>query len=150
MSKLNKNNNFGFTLIELILVIVFIGVLAGLSAPIYNRFQNSNSVELASMELVQSLRRAQVLSRSSDGDSNWGVYIASGQITLFKGISYAARDLAYDENYTIAEVIIVSGLQEIVFDKFSGDPQSTGSTIFTINVNANKTITINAKGVLTY
>jgi|SaaInlV_200m_DNA_2_1039689.scaffolds.fasta_scaffold30769_2 type II secretory pathway pseudopilin PulG len=150
MSKLNKNNNFGFTLVELILVIVFTGMLAGISIPVYNRFQNANSVELASMSLVQSLRRAQVLSKASDGDSNWGVYISSGQITLFKGVNYAGRDINYDENYFINNNITISGLQEIVFDKFSGDPQSIGSTTFIININASKTITINSKGVLNY
>lgn len=143
-------NNSGFTFIELILVIFFIGFLAAWVAPAYGRFQNFNNLELASMELAQALRRAQVLAQASSYDSNWGVYIDTGQITLFRGNSYLSRNAIFDEKYFIADIISISGLQEIVFNKFSGQPQNTGAINLTINDNINKTVTINGKGMLNY
>lgn len=150
MQILKSRNNIGFTLVEVVLVIFIFSVLVGFSMPVYNRFQNSNNIELVVIEAVQILRRAQILSQASDGDSNWGVYIASGQMTLFKGSTYLSRDTNYDEVYTLAGPINISGLQEIVFNKFTGEPQSTGTITFSINTNVNKTITINSKGMLSY
>ena len=147
--RLFKSNN-GFTLVELTLVVVFITLVAGLSVPVYQRFQNSNDLDLAAMELTQTLRRAQVLSLANDGDSNWGVYSGSGQILLFKGASSTTRDANFDEVFSIPASIQVSGLSEIVFDKFSGEPQITGSIIISSNNNDQKTITINSKGLLEY
>jgi len=143
-------NNSGFTFIELILLVFFIGFLAAWVAPSYGRFQNFNNLELASMELSQALRRAQILAQASSYDSNWGVYVNTGQIILFQGSNYLSRNVAFDESYSIAETITISGLQEIVFNKFSGQPQSVGAVNLTINDNINKTVTINSKGMLNH
>lgn len=150
MSGFKNIKTAGFTLLEMVLVIAIIGILSGITLPSYNKFQNSNNLELATMELVQALRRAQLLSLASSRDSNWGVRLSSGQITIFKGNSYLTRDVKYDEQNSIVSIIGISGLQEIVFNKFSGTPQSTGTINFSINANTNKTITINSRGVISY
>lgn len=144
----NKKDKRGFTMIELIIVIVLMAILSALSAPIYNKFQNTNNVELANIQASQALRRAQILSQASSGDSAWGVYIGNSQITLFKGNTYVTRDTNFDEIYQIVDSIKVSGLNEVVFEKFSGQTQNVGDIIFSINENFNKTITINGKGIL--
>ncbi|MFA6307253.1 MAG: type II secretion system protein [Patescibacteria group bacterium] len=150
MSGLKNIKTVGFTLLEMILVIAVIGILSGITLPSYNKFQNSNNLELATMELVQALRRANLLSLASSRDSSWGVFLSSGQITLFKGSSYLSRDINYDENYNISDIIQISGLSEVVFAKFSASPQSTGTINFSINANTNKTITINSRGIISY
>jgi len=146
-----RNFGRGFTLIEIVLVIAVVTVLAGIAAPIYQSFQVKDSLAVATNILAQNLRRAQVLSQASDGDTTWGVKIQSGSITLFKGATYAGRDAGLDEVFTIeTSVSQASGPDEIIFAKFTGDPQTAGNIVLTTNTNETKTITLNQKGAILY
>lgn len=140
----------GFTLIETMLAIALIAVLSGLSIVFYTSFQNKNSLDLATNTITQSLRRAQVLSRAMDGDSTWGLNVQSGSITVFKGASYAARDITYDETFDTPTNITPSGLSEVVFTKLTGDPNSTGTFTLTNADGETSAITINGKGMISY
>ncbi|PLX24971.1 hypothetical protein C0580_03525 [Candidatus Parcubacteria bacterium] len=150
MLKLNNNNQFGFTAIELIVIIVFIALIAGTTVPMYGKFQASNNLDLSVTKTVQSLRRAQVLSQANDSDSNWGVSIGQEQILLFKGTSSTTRDINFDEIFDLNGNILVSGTQDVVFEKLTGEPQTFGSINFSSNNNETKTVTINEKGMLSY
>lgn len=142
--------NYGFTLIEMVLSIAVIVIIAGISVPIYQSFQIRNDLDIATATIAQSLRRAAVLSQAVDGDTSWGIKIQSGNIEIFKGVSYAARDVAYDEVFSVPTSITPSGLSEIVFTKFSGLPVSTGTVTLTSNTNETRAITINTKGMVNY
>ncbi|MEE8131916.1 MAG: type II secretion system protein [Candidatus Paceibacterota bacterium] len=140
----------GFTLIEILLSMALISIIAGMGVPVYQSFQNRNSLDLAVEGFAQSLRRAQALARAVDGDTSWGAYIAPGAITLFQGLSFASRDVGFDELFDISSSISITGLQEVVFLKFSGKPQSIGATILTSPNNETRTITINTEGAIEY
>jgi prepilin-type N-terminal cleavage/methylation domain-containing protein len=142
--------NRGFTLVEVALTIAAISSIAGISIPIYQAFQVRNDLDIATVEIVQTLRRAQLLSQMSDGDMRWGVSIQSGSITLFKGTSYAVRDSNFDEVFDVPISITPSGHAEIVFTKFTGIPQSTGTTTLTSSIYETRNITINAQGIVNY
>lgn len=144
--KLNK----GFTMIEMLLSVAFIGIIFGIASPFYTSFQTRNDLDIEVNTIVQSLRRAQVLSQSSDGDMNWGVYIESGSIIIFKGVSYVARDISYDEVFDTPESINTSGVSEVVFSKLYGMPQSIGTVTLTSAENETRSITINEKGMVDY
>ncbi|PKL72750.1 hypothetical protein CVV26_00625 [Candidatus Kuenenbacteria bacterium HGW-Kuenenbacteria-1] len=139
----------GFTLLEAMLSVALITIIAGISFPISQSFQNKNNLDVATNEIVQTLRRAQVLSQAINGDISWGMHITIGNITLFKGESYAIRDIAFDEVFEIPTNIIQSGLSEIVFAKFTGFPQTTGIITLTNN-NEARNIIINNKGLIQY
>lgn len=140
----------GFTLIEAVLSIALITIITAISLPVYQSFQVKNDTDLARTTLVQAIRRAQLLSRAMEGDSEWGIYIAPGGGTLYKGASYASRDFAFDESYSIPTSIAPSGLTTIHFSKLSGLPTTVGTTTLT-SVNADVvTISINTKGVILY
>lgn len=145
-----KNRNAGFTLIEMLLSVAVITLIAGTSAPVYQSFQVRNDLDIVTVSTVHSLRRAQVLSQSIEGDTSWGVKTQSGSLILFKGTSFAGRDTMFDELFSIPTSITPSGVSEIVFDKLTGFPQTTGTITFTSNANETKTITINAKGMVNY
>ena len=142
--------NRGFTIIEVMLSLAIIAVLAGISTPIYQSFQVRNDLDIATVTIAQSMRRAQVLSEAVDGDTTWGVDIRSGSITLYKGVSYAGRDTTFDELFDMPTSITPSGLGGIVFAKFTGLPQTTGTITLTSNANETRTITINSKGTVAY
>src|SRR3990167_8395347 len=109
--------NAGFTMIELLLSISIIAIIAGMSAPIYQAFQVRNDLDIATVSIVQSLRRAQILSEAVDGDSSWGVKVQSGSIILFKGVNYATRDINFDEKFDVSASITPSGVSEVAFTK---------------------------------
>jgi len=142
--------NGGFTLIEVLLSIAGVAIIAGISIPVYQSFQVRNDLDIATVEIAQSARRTQTLSQAVDGDTSWGIKIQSGSVAVFKGVSYAARDSTFDEVFEVPTSITASGISEIVFAKFTGLPQTTGTITLTSNTNETRTITINAKGMVSY
>lgn len=139
----------GFTLLELLLFVAIISLLAGLSLPVYRTLLSKNDLDIAATVTASSLKRAQVLSQSVDGDITWGVKVQSGNIIVFKGTSYVARDASYDENFDLVTSIAPSGTTEYVFSKLSGLPQAIG-TVILITENDTRTVTINEKGMVDY
>lgn len=149
---MTHNNKKGFTLIELLLSIALISALAYVSLPVYQSFQIKNDLNIAATTIVQSLRRAQMLSQNMEGDSSWGVLVASGNVTIFKGSSFASRDAAYDETTSISNAVTPSGVSEVVFSKLSGDPSTTGTITLNNSITSleSRTITINSKGMVNF
>ncbi len=142
-------NRRGFTVVELMIAIALLGILVGAALAAYLPFQERNKVDLAVQSSVQELRRAQILSQAVDGDASWGVSVQVGTITLFQGASYALRDTSLDEEIAIDDSLTPSGLTEVVFTKFTGVPQSTGTLTLT-GTYETRAVTINARGVLDY
>ena len=140
----------GFTLLEVLLSLAAIALISGISIPLYQSFQVRNDLDIAATTYAQSLRRAQILAQAMDGDIAWGVYMTSGSITLFRGISYVSRDSNFDEVFEIPASITPSGISEIIFTKFTGLPQTTGSVTLTSTINETRVITINARGTISY
>lgn len=140
----------GFTILEILLSVAVIGILAGVMIPVSRSFQLINDLDVATNITVQTLRRAQILSQAVAGDSSWGVKVQSGVITLFRGTSHAGRDMDFDESFDLPSVISVSGVPEVVFSKFLGVPQTTGTLTLTSDNNQVREITINEKGSIEY
>jgi prepilin-type N-terminal cleavage/methylation domain-containing protein len=139
----------GFTLIEVLLSIALIGLIAGIGAVVYQQLQNRNALDVAAVTVATQYRRAQALSRASDADTTWGVRVDAGTVTLYQGASYASRVVAFDEVSSTSSAIIPSGFQEVVFTKFTGLPQTTGTLSLT-GPNDTRTLTLNAQGTVIY
>ena len=138
----------GFTLMELLLSIAIIGILAGISAPFYQSFVQRNDLDIATQQLVSSLRRAQSYARVGDSDSAWSVEITGGNVILFKGVTYGTRDANYDEANALPGSITPSGLSEIQFAKFTSTPNTTGAITLTSSTSDVRTVTVNAQGMV--
>jgi len=140
----------GFTIIELLLVIALMAVASVIAIPAYIDFQSRNDIDTAEVTFAQSVRRAQQLSMAVDSDTNWGVIAQSGQITIYKGSSYVSRDVNFDENFDLSSAITPSGTTEYNFSKVFGVPGSAGTVTFTGNNSEQRTVNVNAKGVVNY
>jgi prepilin-type N-terminal cleavage/methylation domain-containing protein len=166
-STFNKRNlNYGFTLIEVLIVIVIGIILLGAGFFSLNAFRSSQTVQSEIEQLVAVLRSAQEKSSGQDSDSRWGVYFdVSG-----------ARDIYY--LYQVDEVLkatdpydgvpgsildkktLKSPLEitmtapvtsTIVFAKSTGRPDGTTTiTLSNGNPDMDGTITISAQGKIDY
>lgn len=142
-------DRLGFTLIEVLLVVSIMAVASLIVVPISIDYQQRNDLDTSQITFAQSIRRAQQISMSGEGDSAWGVNAISGEIIIFKGNTYATRDVTYDENYDISLGVTLSGQLEYDFAKITGLPAQTGTAIFTDN-SYQKQVVVNAKGIVNY
>lgn len=138
----------GFTLIEMLLSVAIIGILVGLSAPVYESFTRRNDLDLTAQTLTATLRRAALYARAGNSDTTWGVHVDSSAITLFQGADFASRNTNFDETTSVPGSIAASGASEVVFSKLTGAPQTTGTITLQSTTNDTRVITVNAKGMV--
>ncbi len=129
--KLNKQQS-GFTLVELVMVIVIMGALSALAVSKFNR--NTFDVAAASGELVQAIRYAQNKSMSHSGASNYQIAINTTGYTVTQAGTAITHPLTGAASYTkIWSDITLDTTTTIVFDAY-GNPLGL-STPLTITLN---------------
>src|SRR5882724_4381057 len=117
----------GFTLIEMLLSVTIIGMLVGLSLPVYESFVRRNDLDLTAQGIAFMLRRAESYARGVNGDAAWSVEVQASAATLFQGTNFATRNTAYDETLSMPASVTPSGLGEVQFTKFTAIPNTTGT-----------------------
>jgi prepilin-type N-terminal cleavage/methylation domain-containing protein len=140
----------GFSLIEVLLTVVILALIVSFSMPAVRSFWVRNDLDISVTTIAQTLRRASVLAEASDGDSNWGVDVRAGKITLYKGASFASRDQNFDESSSLSASIVPDGESDVSFVKFTGLPQAPATIVLTSTTNETRTITVNSKGTVTF
>lgn len=141
----------GFTLLEVLLSVAILTILGALSIPVYQSFLGRNDLNNNTQAIVSTIRRAEQYASGSKNDSTWGVKVQPNLITLFKGSSFASRDVTYDETVTLPSTITASGaLSEVYFAKMTASPSTTGNFTLTANTNDTRTVSLNAEGLVTY
>lgn len=146
---MEKNKlHYGFSFIELILVISLVLLLGVMSSGFAARFLTQNSVANSGDQLVNDLRAAQMNAMVGKQNSNWGVNYSANTITLYKGNSFATRTTAFDQTFSVNSGVTISGMSDINFTRMTGIPGST-PTITITGSGETKTITVNSQGVVT-
>ncbi|MDA0207841.1 MAG: prepilin-type N-terminal cleavage/methylation domain-containing protein [bacterium] len=143
---------FGFTLVEVIIVVALITTLSVISTALTGRAFANHQLELAEDGLIEVLRRAQLRTMYGESDDMWSVRIDSTSYTLFKGATYGSRDTNYDEVHTLSGQLSISnsGGNTIRFDFGNGDAASGAQTLTITDENTSRTVavTINAIGTI--
>jgi type II secretory pathway pseudopilin PulG len=145
----NLKSQIAFTLVELLITIGIIILLAAVAAPIYGNLQVSAQLNESTSGVTQTLRQARQSAMSRENNAGWGVYFTSSSYTLYQGISYAARNNAYDLVISLDSALSFSTTlagDEVNFSAGLGEPSNTGSITLTHDVNGTRTITINSLG----
>jgi prepilin-type N-terminal cleavage/methylation domain-containing protein len=142
---------YGFTLIELILVITILLSLGAMSGVFYSRLLTQSNVQTVSDQLIGSFRKAQTYAMASKRGSAWGVHYASNTITLYKGSTFGV-DTSFNETFTVPQSITITGFTDINFARVtglsaSGTPSTTPTIIISGTSNTSEQITVNAQGV---
>lgn len=141
--------NKGFSLLELLIVIGIFAIFATLTTSVYYDTRSNTNLELTTGTLVEAVRYAQSSAQSGKGDSKWGVEIIAKQVIVFKGSTYASRDITSDRVSDFSSGVTASGLSEIVFEKTTGVTTNTGAVVLT-NSSGTKNVSVNSKGVVNY
>lgn len=135
----------------MLLSVAILSILAGVSLPIAMSFRNDHELSVQVQTASEALRRAQQYSISARGDTTWGVNFQSEAITVFKGASYATRDVGYDEVEQMPATISVSYIGDVVYAKLTGYPSISGVQTFTSqSTGSSQSLTLNSKGMVEY
>lgn len=136
-----------FTLTELLLTIAIIIIISTFSVAWYGRFLTQNAVQDTVDRLVGNFRKAQIYAMTSKWGDRWGVNVSGGNMTLYRGSSYATRNTAFDEVFTINSTLTVSGMSDLNFMRITGTPSATPAITIADQSNNSKTVTMNSQGV---
>ena len=133
----------GFTLIELIMVIVIMGALAAIVIPKFNR--SPYDVEAAAGELVQAIRYAQGKSMTEVDANKYQIVITTSGYTISKNGVDITHPVTQAASYSKTwSDISISSAATIVFDGY-GEPTSGAPASFTLSKGASsKTVTVQA------
>ncbi len=146
-----RQDSRGFSLIEVLLSVSIIGIITGISIPVYNSFTTRNDLELNAQQIADTLRRAQTYARGMEGNSAWSVEIQTAAVTLFKGTNFGGRDTSFDEVVSLpGSITVTSGTGEVQFAKLTATPNTTANFTLTSNNNDTRTVTVNGRGMVTY
>ncbi|MBL1276585.1 MAG: type II secretion system protein [Ectothiorhodospiraceae bacterium] len=130
----NKHQS-GFTLIELVMVIVIMGVLSVFAVSKFNR--NAFDVVAASGELVQAIRYAQDKSMSHSGAVNYQIDITGTGYTVTQGgvdiVHPIDGTLGYTKTWTD---ITLDTSATIIFNAY-GDPGLGSPVTITLSKGSN-------------
>ena len=132
-------SNHGFTLIEMIAVLIVIGILASVAAVI---FSSMDDEKLATeVEILKShLRYAQ--SRAMIDNVSWGIASSGNSYTLQTGGSTSTSSLPNDDSSTHnLQIGVTANGPSVAFDNF-GSPIGEGISIKLRAGNGSRTITI--------
>jgi type II secretory pathway pseudopilin PulG len=127
---MKKNSSAGFSLLEVLLVVVLVTGVIAIQGPVLSGYFLSNSFGATGTTVSHLLRQAQAYAVAGIHDDGWGVHVTESDAVLFKGDAYATRDVAYDTVYEFPLLVEHAGDTECVFTKHAGKTTSGCSLSF--------------------
>lgn len=153
---MKKKHSSGFTVIEIMLVIIVFSILLGLTALYSQTSQLRNDINSQTQMLASYMRLAQSNAGSGKNNEGSGIHFETNAYTLFEGNSYSSENT---ENFTI-ELPSTIQIENIALNESGNDliflpPNGETATYGTLNLSAPQiqktlTITIYSLGNVSY
>lgn len=153
--------NKAYTLIEVSVIVAVMAILLSISTFNLLNFQDRASVDTTVETFVSDIKTQQLKSMSGATEGNptpspYGIYMESGEYTLFTGATYTPADPL---NFTVEitntlEITTTFPQNTLIFTRGSGEIQgfTAGNNTITIRhgpSDIQKTITFNRYGTIT-
>ncbi len=139
----------GFTMIDVMLAIAIVTILGAAITPMVNGYLTRGNLSSTTRDIIAAARYAQAQSQAGVDNTTWGIYVNSGNITVYRGASYAARTATYDQNVSYPSGTVVTGTAEYVFARRTG--RTTGGTLTLTSPSLlTQVITVNSVGMVDY
>lgn len=155
-----KNNQFGFTLVELVLVMAIASILFGFIAFNFIGQQKTVSVNGVSDTIISDMSSQQnkaMLGAGTTNGNSYGIYFQSNKYILFKGTTYSAIDpgnftVPIDSGYSLSNITFTNNT--VVFSARTGEVNGFSNGHNTVTMQDSQgikteTITVNRYGVVT-
>jgi prepilin-type N-terminal cleavage/methylation domain-containing protein len=135
----------GFTLLEIVIVAAIVGIIAGISVVVLQNLHRSSALRVGGSEVYRALTDARSKTLSSDGDTVYGVRIASTSVTRFEGATYTPGNptnevYVFEAGVTATGTVVTSGTS-IVFRRLTGQSSATG-TVYVREADGTGTTTV--------
>ena len=135
----------GFTLIEVLVVIVVLAIISSAGVGAYSAFRSRNALAVTEELIISHAREAQLRAYAQLRNSNWGIHVSSTAVTIFAGSSFASRDTQQDIQTVFPGNVVVS-TTDIVFFLQTG--RTVGTTTIPISYeDLHTTISVSSLGV---
>lgn len=147
--------NKGFSLLEIIFVVVILMILISVVIPNFAKFKNQQLISSMSNEIVSVLNQASSQSLNGLDSSSYGVYFASNQVVLFTGTTYDAlspsnKVFNLDSAVEIATINLTEegvATSQLYFERLTNRPNASGNILLrVINTDVEKNISIDLSG----
>ncbi len=161
---LKKNTNIfgvslqskrGFTLIEILLVIVMMAVLVTMVVLSFNKLGSSQALDKSATTVVSVLSEARALTLSASQDARYGVSLQDNQVVLFRGATYATSTTGnvftpLHPSVGIRNVSLAGGASSVVFNRLTGGTSQTGTfEVYLRSATTTfKTVTVSGTGII--
>lgn len=138
----------GFTILEVLLVIAIFSIIVVMFLPVGVDFYKIQLINRTNDQILWLLKSARNNAITQQNNSDFGYYYNDNMVVLFEGSSYDSREQDKDFTYSVPSDISIIGPSEIVFEKYTGNPDQTG-TISVLYYQHSRDININSEGLIT-
>ncbi len=123
----------GFTLVEILMVIVVLGIIASLLLSVFYALADWRALEREAAEIKAYLEEARIYTQASRHASSHGVYFGDEEMELFRGESWAEKEESIRAHRLSGSISIImddlGGESEIVFFRLFGEPSVFGDIV---------------------
>lgn len=139
----------GFTLMEVSIAIGVFLIIAGVSVPLYFKFQEFSERESIKQEVLQTIREVALQATLGQDNNNHGIYFSGHNYTTYTGLTFATKISGSDQTYELSDIISANSNTDLNFQKNTGVPTQATSLLLTNDRSSETaTITINALGLI--